>query len=54
MVLRQDVGADAVVVLEGAEYPAREFVDTTLARAAARAFFEDGSRLARLPWASPG
>ena len=44
----------ATVLLEGAEYPARQFVAPSIAAEAARAFFDDGARLAEVTWESPG
>jgi len=40
-------------VLEGAEYPARQFVDRTTAIEAARTFFDDGARDSKFAWAPP-
>lgn len=48
-VLKSD-GASGTIRVSDAEYPACDFVDPTIALAAARAFFETGTRLARLPW----
>jgi hypothetical protein len=43
----------ATETLDGAEYPAQQFVDPATAIEAARRFFDDGERDPKFSWASP-
>jgi hypothetical protein len=45
--------ASSTQLLEGAEYPARHFVDGEAALEAARTFFLDGSRDPKFSWETP-